>query len=95
MLHFACGAFQGWPEFVKIDKHFVNGIADDRIKFHFVRAMQDLAEIGNASLVAEGIERDGELVPALDDPRQVRRFGALQRAVVVGRGREGRAGLRR
>lgn len=45
------------PEFVKIDKHFVNGIADERIKFHFVRAMQDLAGICNASLVAEGIER--------------------------------------
>ncbi|MBS1144569.1 MAG: hypothetical protein H6R14_1975 [Proteobacteria bacterium] len=45
------------PEFVKIDKHFIHGIADDRIKFHFVRAMQDLAEICNASLVAEGIER--------------------------------------
>lgn len=44
------------PEFVKIDKHFVRGIADDRIKYHFVRAMQDLAEICNASLVAEGIE---------------------------------------
>src|SRR5574343_110442 len=37
------------PEFVKIDKHFVHGIADDRIKFHFVRAMQDLADIGNAN----------------------------------------------
>lgn len=45
------------PEFVKIDKHFVDGIADDRIKYHFVRAMQDLGEICNASLVAEGIER--------------------------------------
>lgn len=45
------------PEFVKIDKHFVHGIADDRIKYHFARAMQDLAEICNASLVAEGIER--------------------------------------
>lgn len=45
------------PEFVKIDKHFVHGIADDRIKYHFVRAMQDLAGICNASLVAEGIER--------------------------------------
>ncbi len=45
------------PEYVKIDKHFVHGIAVDRIKFHFVRAMQDLAEICNASLVAEGIEQ--------------------------------------
>jgi len=50
------------PEFVKIDKHFVHGIADDRIKFHFVRAMQDLAEICNALLVAEGIERLEDLV---------------------------------
>src|SRR5574343_1122268 len=50
------------PEFVKIDKHFVHGIADDRIKFHFVRAMQDLAEIGNASLVAEGIERSEDFL---------------------------------
>ncbi len=45
------------PEFVKIDKHFTAGIADDKMKFHFVRAMQDLAEICNASLIAEGIER--------------------------------------
>jgi diguanylate cyclase (GGDEF)-like protein len=50
------------PEFVKIDKHFVNGIASDRIKFHFVRAMQDLAEICNALLVAEGIECSEDLV---------------------------------
>ncbi|MCK6405437.1 MAG: GGDEF domain-containing protein [Rhodocyclaceae bacterium] len=45
------------PEFVKIDKHFVHGIAEDRMKYHFVRAMQDLAESCNATLVAEGIER--------------------------------------
>jgi diguanylate cyclase (GGDEF)-like protein len=50
------------PEFVKIDKHFVHGIADDRIKFHFVRAMQDLAEICNASLVAEGLERREDFI---------------------------------
>ncbi len=50
------------PEFVKIDKHFINGIADDRIKFHFSRAMQDLAEICNASLIAEGIERSEDFI---------------------------------
>src|SRR5574343_87359 len=50
------------PEYVKIDKHFIHGIADDRIKFHFVRAMQDLAEICNASLVAEGIERAEDFI---------------------------------
>jgi diguanylate cyclase (GGDEF)-like protein len=50
------------PEFVKIDKHFVNGIADDRIKFHFARAMQDLAEICNALLIGEGVERSEDFV---------------------------------
>jgi diguanylate cyclase (GGDEF)-like protein len=50
------------PEFVKIDKHFIDGIADDRIKFHFARAMQDLAEICNALLVAEGVERSEDFV---------------------------------
>ena len=55
------------PEFVKIDRHFVDGIADDRIKFHFVRAMQDLAESCNSALIAEGIERgeDFECVRAM------------------------------
>lgn len=50
------------PEYVKIDKHFVHGIAEDRIKFHFVRAMQDLAEICRAALIAEGIEREEDFV---------------------------------
>lgn len=45
------------PEFVKIDRHFANGIANDRMKYHFVRAMQDLAESCAATLIAEGIER--------------------------------------
>ena len=48
------------PEFVKIDRHFVHGIADDRMKYHFVRAMQDLAESCSALLVAEGIERQAD-----------------------------------
>ncbi len=46
------------PEFVKIDRHFIHGIADDTIKFHFVRAMQDIAEISSALIIAEGIERE-------------------------------------
>lgn len=49
------------PEYVKIDRHFVHGIADDSLKFHFVRAMQDLAESCNARLIAEGIERESDL----------------------------------
>lgn len=45
------------PEFVKIDRHFIDGIAGDRMKYHFVRAMQDIAESCNSVLIAEGIER--------------------------------------
>lgn len=50
------------PEYVKIDKHFVLGIAEDRIKYHFVRAMQDLAEICHASLIAEGVENEADFL---------------------------------
>lgn len=44
------------PEFVKIDRHFVQGIADDVLKFHLVRAMHELAELTGAAIIAEGIE---------------------------------------
>ena len=56
------------PEFVKIDRHFVHGIAEDRLKFHFVKAMQELAEACSSHLVAEGIERE-------EDFRTVRDLG--------------------
>lgn len=58
------------PEFVKIDRHFVDGIADDPMKHHFVRAMKDLAECCNATLIAEGIER-------ADDFECIRTMGIL------------------
>lgn len=29
------------PDFVKIDKHFIKGIAEDKLKNHFVKAMQN------------------------------------------------------
>jgi len=56
------------PEFVKIDRHFVHGIAEDRLKFHFVKAMQELAEACSSHLVAEGIERE-------EDFRTIRDLG--------------------
>lgn len=54
------------PEFVKIDRHFIDGIADDRMKYHFVRAMQDLGESCNATLVAEGLERQEDFACVRD-----------------------------
>ncbi|HJW25407.1 MAG TPA: GGDEF domain-containing protein [Rhodocyclaceae bacterium] len=54
------------PDFVKIDRHFIDGIADDRMKYHFVRAMQDLAESCASHLVAEGIEREEDFAVIRD-----------------------------
>lgn len=54
------------PEFVKIDRHFVNGIADDALKFQLVKAMQELAEVSHACIIAEGIETDAEFATVRD-----------------------------
>ncbi len=44
------------PEFVKADKHFVTGIADDPVKVQFLRAIQHIAENCGSLVIAEGIE---------------------------------------
>lgn len=56
------------PEFVKIDRHFIDGIARDALKFQLVRAMHGMAETCGACLIAEGIEQ-------LDDFLTVRDIG--------------------
>lgn len=48
------------PEFVKIDRHFISGIANDVLKFRLVRAMVEIAEACHATLIAEGIEEESE-----------------------------------
>lgn len=54
------------PEFVKIDRHFISGIADDAMKFQLVRAMHELAETSQAQLIAEGIETEAEFTTVRD-----------------------------
>lgn len=49
------------PEFVKVDKHFVQGVGADPVKLHFLRSIQDLANRTGARVVAEGIETDADL----------------------------------
>ncbi len=44
------------PEFVKADKHFVMGVANDPVKAQFLRAIQDIAESAGSQVIAEGIE---------------------------------------
>jgi diguanylate cyclase (GGDEF)-like protein len=48
------------PEYVKIDKHFIHGLHDDRVKLNFVRSIQSMATSLNCSVIAEGIETEDE-----------------------------------
>ena len=48
------------PEYVKADKHFVTGIADDPIKIQFLKAIQQIAESCGSRIIAEGIESEAD-----------------------------------
>jgi EAL domain-containing protein (putative c-di-GMP-specific phosphodiesterase class I) len=50
------------PDYVKIDRHFIQGIDEDPIKLHFVRSMQEIARGLGCRVVAEGIETRAELL---------------------------------
>lgn len=54
------------PDFVKIDRHFIDGIAQDNLKHHFVKAMQNLAEACSAKVIAEGIEMEADCLAVRD-----------------------------
>jgi EAL domain-containing protein (putative c-di-GMP-specific phosphodiesterase class I)/GGDEF domain-containing protein len=54
------------PDFVKIDRHFISGIADDNLKFQLVRAMHEIAETSHVHLIAEGIETEAEFATVCD-----------------------------
>ena len=54
------------PDYVKIDRHFIDGIAQDKLKHHFVKAMQNLAESCSATIVAEGIENEADCLAVRD-----------------------------
>lgn len=44
------------PNYVKIDKHFIQNIHIDAVKFQFVKSIQEIAEKSGALVIAEGIE---------------------------------------
>ncbi len=54
------------PDYVKIDRHFIDGIAEDSLKHHFVKAMQSLAESCSAKVIAEGIESEADCLAVRD-----------------------------
>lgn len=49
------------PDFVKIDKHFVQGVSFDPVKRQFLKSIRDLAAGTGAQVVAEGIETEADL----------------------------------
>ncbi|CAH2930244.1 MAG: EAL domain protein [uncultured Paraburkholderia sp.] len=54
------------PDVVKIDRFFIHDIACDPLKFEAVRAMQHFASASGARLVAEGIEKEADLIVVRD-----------------------------
>lgn len=48
------------PSYVKIDRHFVANVHQDRIKREFVRFIRDIARRLGCRVIAEGIEQAGE-----------------------------------
>lgn len=49
------------PNYIKIDKHFIQGIDTDPVKLEFVRSIQQIAENSGSQVVAEGIETQAQL----------------------------------
>lgn len=49
------------PEYVKIDKHFIQGLHRDAVKLNFVRSIQSMATAMHCKVIAEGIETEDEL----------------------------------
>ncbi len=56
------------PDYVKIDRHFMNDIHQDPVKQEFVRSIQSIARGLNCRVVAEGVETK-------DEYRTVRKMG--------------------
>ncbi len=49
------------PDYVKIDKHFIQGIDTDAVKREFVKAIFNIGQTVNCEILAEGIETKNEL----------------------------------
>ena len=49
------------PDYVKIDRHFIDGIHQDAVKREFVGSILQMAKASRAQVVAEGIEQSEEL----------------------------------
>ena len=48
------------PNYVKLDKHFIENLHNDPIKLNFVSSIQDIAHSLNCNVIAEGVETEAE-----------------------------------
>lgn len=48
------------PDYVKIDKHFIQGISQDAVKLQFVRSIKQIADNAGCKVIAEGVENHAE-----------------------------------
>ncbi|MAO38724.1 MAG: diguanylate phosphodiesterase [Gammaproteobacteria bacterium] len=48
------------PEYVKIDRHFINGIHKDTVKREFVGSILTMAKASRSHIIAEGVEHSEE-----------------------------------
>lgn len=48
------------PDYVKIDRHFIDGVANDPLKAQFVRSISEMAASSGATVIAEGLEDEGD-----------------------------------
>lgn len=48
------------PDYVKIDKHFIQKLHEDPVKMNFVKSIQNIATALNCKVIAEGIETADE-----------------------------------
>jgi len=54
------------PDYVKIDRHFIDGIHQDALKREFVGSIMQIAKASRARVIAEGIELPEELAVLTD-----------------------------
>jgi len=50
------------PEFVKIDKYFIQGLAGDELKQEFIRSIASMAKKAGTQIIGEGIENQGDMM---------------------------------
>uniref|UniRef100_UPI00257F6389 EAL domain-containing protein n=1 Tax=Pseudomonas sp. UBA6276 TaxID=1947324 RepID=UPI00257F6389 len=54
------------PDYVKIDRHFIDGIHQDALKREFVGSILQIAKASKAQVIAEGIELEEELLVLIE-----------------------------